>query len=469
MSFFGKRKFKFLNQEFSFNDEINWNYSDLGKLWNYNLNYFDFLNQKEIKKEDGLRLMRHFADAYKDIRNGKESYPTSLRIVNWIKFISKNHIKDDDLNKIVKEDSERLISNLEYHILGNHFFENGCALFFSSFYFDDKSYLSKSLKILINELDEQILNDGAHFELSPMYHQVVLLRLLDCINLIELNPDKVDISIAKTFRHKASLMVSWLKQITFSDGSIPLVNDSAQNVYPDSVKLIEYSKKTNIKECLTSLSESGYRMIKNIDYELMIDVGEIGASYQPAHAHADTFNFLLNVKGNSLIVDAGISTYNHSKKRFLERSTRSHNTVSVNDENSSEVWGNFRVGNRAKILELIGGENFIQASHNGYKKFNIIHQRRWEWEHDCILINDKLTGNVSENAKAYFHFHPQSSVSQIHDVIKVNEDLEIDFTNADGIRITDYNYSPTFNRSFDALCIEVKFTEYLVTRIKINT
>ena len=31
------------------------------------------------------------------------------------------------------------------------------------------------------------LNDGAHFELSPMYHKIILSRLLDCIQLIKLN------------------------------------------------------------------------------------------------------------------------------------------------------------------------------------------------------------------------------------------------------------------------------------------
>ena len=33
----------------------------------------------------------------------------------------------------------------------------------------------------------KILEDGSHFELSPMYHQIMLLRVLDCIQLIKLN------------------------------------------------------------------------------------------------------------------------------------------------------------------------------------------------------------------------------------------------------------------------------------------
>ena len=36
--------FIFLNVAHSFLAKIDWNYNELGKLWTYNLNYFDFLN-----------------------------------------------------------------------------------------------------------------------------------------------------------------------------------------------------------------------------------------------------------------------------------------------------------------------------------------------------------------------------------------------------------------------------------------
>ena len=45
-----KNEFIFLNILYSFNNKINWNYSEYGKLWTYNLTYFDYLNQKEMSK-----------------------------------------------------------------------------------------------------------------------------------------------------------------------------------------------------------------------------------------------------------------------------------------------------------------------------------------------------------------------------------------------------------------------------------
>ncbi len=52
--------------------------------------------------------------------------------------------------------------------------------------------------------------------------------------------------------------------------------------------------------------------------------------YQPGHAHADTFNIVLKIKGQDFLVDVpGISTYEPGKRRIEERSTASHNTVTL--------------------------------------------------------------------------------------------------------------------------------------------
>ena len=95
---------------------------------------------------------------------------------------------NEKLYKIVSEDAQRLSKNLEYHLLGNHLLENGFALWFAAHFFDNAYYFKLSKRIIIKQLDEQILKDGGHFELSPMYHQLMLYRVLDCIKLANLNP-----------------------------------------------------------------------------------------------------------------------------------------------------------------------------------------------------------------------------------------------------------------------------------------
>ena len=49
---------------------------------------------------------------------------------------------------------------------------------------NSKTWLKKGLKILNDELHEQVLGDGGHFELSPMYHSIILEDILDILHLI---------------------------------------------------------------------------------------------------------------------------------------------------------------------------------------------------------------------------------------------------------------------------------------------
>ena len=59
-SYLQKNTFQFLNIKHQFDKKIDWNYNEFGKLWTYNLNYFDYLNQANITKEEGLNLINSF-------------------------------------------------------------------------------------------------------------------------------------------------------------------------------------------------------------------------------------------------------------------------------------------------------------------------------------------------------------------------------------------------------------------------
>ena len=54
------QSFTFLNIEHRFLNKINWNENKYDKLWTYNLNYFDFLNQEGMSKEIGIDLINDY-------------------------------------------------------------------------------------------------------------------------------------------------------------------------------------------------------------------------------------------------------------------------------------------------------------------------------------------------------------------------------------------------------------------------
>lgn len=484
--------FTFLNLSHTFENRIDWNHAGYGKLWTYNLTYFDFLQQEGISTDAGLALIRDFIDQSKSVKDGLEPFPISLRGINWIKFLTRHDIKEQAIDDSLYAQYCRLMDNLEYHLLGNHLLENGFSLLFGAYYFQDEKFYAKAKDILESELEEQVLSDGAHFELSPMYHQIMLYRVLDCLNLVQNNPWMAVASqqsiadsrwLMEFLEKKAVKMLGWLNAITYENGDIPLLNDSANGIAPTTAQLNDYAARLQlnhishpepdsgsmeanrfrIKSGMTILKESGYRKYQNGSYECVIDIGPIGPDYIPGHAHADTFNFELSLntqhsklKTSSVpfIVDTGLSTYETGKRRDIERSTSAHNTVEVEGKNSSEVWGGFRVAERAKIVELKEEGNVVTATHDGYKKFGILHTRIWRFDKDKIIIEDVLSKECS--AVARLHFHPDVTEEMIKKHITINHRLST---------IDSYDYASEFNKTQKALVMEIPFTKELKVEI----
>jgi uncharacterized heparinase superfamily protein len=329
--------------------------------------------------------------------------------------------------------------------------------------------LKAATSILKSELNEQTLQDGAHFELSPMYHQIVLNRLLDCINIAKSNNWSAFQEL-EMLSNYAKSMLGWLDTITYRNSRIPMVNDSTNGIAPSSKLLFEYAQRLDLKWKKGVLSDSGYRKWEGDQYELLMDVGEIGPHYIPGHAHADTFNFELFINEKPFIVDTGISTYEKNETRQSERSTHAHNTVVFANENSSHVWGGFRVAERARITKLVETENTITARHNGYKKLGVIHQRSFQREEKNILIEDNLIGKNAEISYAYLHFHPSISILSIIENELTFADLNATIAFTEGIiaiEKSNYNYCFGFNQTEKGIFIKVAFQQKLKMTINI--
>lgn len=464
-SSYKKQTFKFLNLSKTFENEIDWNFADHGKLWLYNLTYFDYLHQEQIATNEALLLMQSFAKDYNIYKDGKEPYPTSLRIINWVKYLSENQIKDERLNSVLREDLSRLNENLEYHILANHLLENAFALLFGAYYFGDDKVYKKAAALLKRQLEEQILEDGAHYELSPMYHQIILNRVLDAIQLVKFNNWKGE-GLVKHLMSVAEKMLGWLGEMTFSDGSIPLVNDAATGIAPTTKQLMDYSQWLNVKSKTKELSESGYRSFRSPHFEMVADVGNLRPTYQPGHAHADTLQFVLHIGGRPFIVDSGTATYENNDRRAFERSTAAHNTVTINGKNSSEVWSSFRVGRRAVVSILRDEPTYLKASHDGYRHLGCIHVRSFSIKDRMIELEDKIKGDYSQGI-AYLHFHPNVEVEQKSMADYSIDGAQITVKGAKNTELKKYLWSDQFNITSEAAVLEIHFESTVKTFIKI--
>jgi hypothetical protein len=461
--------FDFLNLKKDFGKDIDWYFQEYGKLWNYNLQYFDYLFQRDVS--DTVKI-HYLKDIITSLKNGDirlEAYPVSLRIMNSIRYLSNKPYDKDIINSFYAQ-LGYLYRHLEYQILGNHLLENAFALFMGGYAFDNEKWKRTGKKLLCKELGRQILSDGSHFELSAMYHKVILFRMIELVDWYSKteNPEYLFLEFIKANTTK---MLNWLYTISLYENEIPYFNDSVNNVTYSNEQLFSFAQRLNFHPpTKTNLKESGYRKFEKSKYQCVVDVGPIGASYQPGHAHADALSFILYYKKMPFFVEMGTSTYQAGIVRDAERSTEAHNTVVVNNENQSELWANFRVGNRANVTIEFEQNNQIKASHNGYKKkYGIIHQRNFIFEANKINIIDTLLNDKkNRGGKAYFHFHPDRNVVLDNNCINVDDVVQITFNEIQSIFLVDYNFAVEFNTYKVGKMAIVSFYDQLITNIDLR-
>ena len=179
---------RFLNVERDLDSPSVWNDRDGSRLWLYQLHYFNGLAGAALTDPDAASAFvgRWIRENPPAKGSGWEPFPVSLRIGNWIKFaLQGGELNQTALDSLATQ-VEWLRGRLEYHLLGNHLLFNACALYSAGCFFDGddaERWRAEGAKLIEEQVREQILADGMHFELSAMYQLLVLESLLDILNL----------------------------------------------------------------------------------------------------------------------------------------------------------------------------------------------------------------------------------------------------------------------------------------------
>src|SRR6056300_1276633 len=176
--------FEHLNHLLSIDEIETWKKSDHTYMSVFSINYFDYINSS-LNPNISLDLINKWVQLPL-IKNdlALKPYPTSLRLVNWLKFYSRTKaVPSTEVVESMHTQAEHLYKNLEYELLGNHIFVNAKALLFSGIFLNIPKFYKKATRILTNEINEQILPDGCHFERTGSYHYIFFKDLSD-INLL---------------------------------------------------------------------------------------------------------------------------------------------------------------------------------------------------------------------------------------------------------------------------------------------
>ena len=474
----GQRCFCFQNDERFVGNPIDWSLADAPLLWRYNLHYFDYLWSLEL--DAGREIAEDWINRHAIGRGrvGWSPYPTSLRLLNWCAYFFGRHAcgtpADPEFAGVVTKSiglqAAWLSRRLEYHLLGNHLLENAAALVMVGSCFDGpdaRRWLDAGLRLLRRELQEQILPDGMHFELSPMYHSRVLYLLLSLLNIV--SDEAYD-----WLSGFAAKMLDALACTCHPDGEIALLNDSALGVYNPLAELAEFAGRLGVPWKPTAmqantafaLSDAGYFGAKTEQgHSVVCDAGKVGPDYIPGHAHGDIFSFELSLFGDRLVVDSGVYDYSSGEMRGYCRSTAAHNTVEIGGRDQCEFWDAFKVARRGRPYDVrFQKENWgfrLSGWHDGYRRLpgRPAHHREFQWFHEGILaVRDTVDSSVTVPAVSRIHLHPECLISEKRDASLVVERGGRRYTLrfAGGkVRVGRFWYCPEFGIREKASVIEI--------------
>lgn len=422
------------------------------KLLRYQLNYLgicrslavaartDGFEQKEAAARLALAHLREFLERVPPgTGDAWEPYVVATRLLNLVvagELLSP--VADADGRAFLEHrlpvhlarHARFLTASLELHLLGNHLFTDGAALFVAGCALHARGaglWLGLGRTIVERSIVADVLPDGGHAERSPMYAALYLDQLMLVRAAAQASGvDEPEGSSSATYR-----LAKFLEDIAHPDGDIPLLGDSAlgeaplpadlagaAGIGPRSLRAALYGI-CNQRDPLPAspelrlFPETGVAVIRRGDEHLVLDAGPLGTSDQPGHAHADALSFDLSHQGRRFIIDAGAGHYEVDEARAYFRGPFGHNTVSVDGEGADELWSAFRAGSRGAVSSLevnrAGRFTILRGSVRAFRG----------WTHERLLIFapgdllaafDRVVEAGQAEVATHLHFSPGTRV-----------------------------------------------------------
>lgn len=310
-----------------------------------------------------------------------------------------------------------------------------------------KRWIEKSASILFGELERQFFGDGVHGERSPGYMKLVIeaylhFRALGQHHGLAFPPD-FDQRLIRSCEALDHLCDENAVPAFFGDDSDLNLFSDRTAVAPLALAAVLF-RRADFKararcfppaafwllggdgyrqfqslpdEPLTKLSyafrDAGYYIMESPSGALRMTCGA-ELTRTNGHSHADTFGFELHVEGDRVLVDAGTYAYFPSREwRDYFRSTRAHNTVTVDEQDQAAPlvddhfgWSRFP---KVQVHQWRTSEShdFLDVEHDGYGRLTdpVVHRRRVLYvKSDYWVIVDDLLGRGVHVGELFFQF-----------------------------------------------------------------
>ena len=278
---------------------------------------------------------------------------------------------------------------------------------------------------MLQEMEKQVLPDGADFEASTGYHRFVTELFLYTFWLSRAN----GATIQEKYWARLKQMLEYVRAYLRPDGFAPLIGDTdSGQVLPfvrrradDHAYLLELGAKVFDDPALAdtqhvssqAFPQAGTYIMRDGDLYLCFNASGSGINGRGSHGHNDALSIEVSAGGRAFIVDPGTYVYSADLARRHEfRSTAYHSTVKIDgrEQNTTDPQTPFVIGNEAnpRVLEWTSSDDFdkVVAEHYGYSPLTHRRTVTFNKRERFWLIDDEFLGNGEHLFEARFHFAP---------------------------------------------------------------
>jgi Heparinase II/III-like protein/Heparinase II/III N-terminus len=308
-------------------------------------------------------------------------------------------------------------NEFSYLLRSNHYLSNLVGLTTLSAYLGLGRRQKKYARAVQRELLLQTYTDGGDCEASTGYHFLVAQLGLHAFIVQQ----ESRVAMAPEFQARLGRMFSWMASLADDSCKLPhlgdcdngrvelLMDDIAQSTLPAAERhslrvgtLCRLASRLlpgtfHHPKPLSVLPESGIAILRCGEASAIFCAMPNGLRGKGSHNHCDKLSIVFRLGPDEVFCDSGSRCYTRSaERRNLDRSTKVHNTLMI-DEAEQNIFSAdprllFQSGNEAAVSQITTSEGGVRASHQGYSRIGIEHQRTVELGERWMLIVDEVSG-----------------------------------------------------------------------------